>query len=390
MPISKGPHVFPRTEYLRRLAAVKKEMEQRNVDALVVTENAHITYLTGSTARSYNRRGLVVSARQEQPTFILRWMDVPAAFQETFLDRDKVIGYPDELMLDPSKDDGYDAVIDFVLEAGLANDRVGLEIGNLTADAVEKFKARLPQARIVNFTDVITSMRTIKSDLEIAVMREAAAITDAGILRAAEVISPGMLEADAIAEIVGTLVRGANGKTGTWIATPFMCASPRVGTAHVTWSEDVLRHGSHINLEIAGVRHGYTVPICRTYSIGKPSDRLLRIHEAQLAGLEAGLSSIRAGAIVGDVAHAIHRATERLGFKKRSRPGYGIGIDWAERTLSLQEGNLSVLKPNMTFHMHLGSWVEEDFGYVISESIRVTETGVEVLTKAPRQLFVLS
>ncbi|RWK55912.1 Xaa-Pro peptidase family protein [Mesorhizobium sp.] len=388
MPISKGSQVFPRAEYLRRLAAVKEKMTQRNVDAIVVTEHAHITYLTGSTARSYNRRGLVVLARQEQPTFILRWMDVPAAFQETFLDRDKVVGYSDEFMLDPSKD-GYDAVIDFLLDAGLAKDGIGLEIGNLTADAVEKFKGRLPESRIVNFSDVITSIRTIKSDLELAVMREAAAITDAGILRAAEVISPGMREPDAIAEIVGTLVRGANGKAGTWIAAPFLCASPRIGTAHVTWSDDVLRQGSQINLEIAGVRHGYTVPICRTYSIGKPSDRLLRIHDAQLAGLEAGLSLVRAGAIIGDVAQAIHRATERLGFKKRSRPGYGIGIDWTERTLSLQEGNLSVLKPNMTFHMHLGSWVEDDFGYVISESIRVTESGVETLTKAPRQLFVL-
>lgn len=389
MPISKGSPVFPRTEYRRRLAAVKEEMAQRNVDALVVTEHAHVTYLTGSTARSYDKRGLVVLARQDQPTFILRWLDAPAALQETFLDRDKVIGYSEELMGHPSKD-GYDAVIDFLLEAGLASGGIGLEIGNFTVDSAEKFKARLPNVRIVDFSQVITSIRSIKSDLEVAVMREAAAIADAGILRAAEVMTAGMLEADAIAEIVGTLARGSNGKTGTWIPTPFLCASSRIGTAHVTWSDDVLHQGSQINLEIAGVRHGYTVPICRTYSIGKPSDRLLRIHEAQLAGLEVALSSIRAGAVIGDVAHAIHRATERLGFKKRSRPGYGIGIDWMEHTLSFQVGSPIVLKPNMTFHMHLGSWVEEDFGYVISESIRVTESGVEVLTKAPRELFVLS
>ncbi|RWL09259.1 Xaa-Pro peptidase family protein [Mesorhizobium sp.] len=388
MPISKLPQVFPRAEFLRRLAAVKDEMAKRDVEALVVTDNAHITYLTGSTARSFDTRGLVVSAREEQPTFILRWMDVPAAFQETFLDRDKVIGYPEELMGNPSKN-GYDAVIDFLLEAGLADGRVGLEMGTLTVHSAEKFRARLQQAQIEDFSDIITSIRSVKNDLEIAVMKEAAAIADAGILHAAKVISPGMREADAIAEIVGALARGANGKPGTWITTPFLGASSRIGSPHVTWSEDVFGQGSQINLEIAGVRHGYTAPICRTFSIGKPSDRLLRIHEAQLAGLEVGLNSVRAGAVIGDVAHAIHRATERLGFKKRSRPGYGIGIDWMERTLSLQEGNLSVLKPNMTFHLHLGTWVEEDFGYSISESIRVTESGVEVLTKVPRELFVL-
>ncbi|RWH31387.1 M24 family metallopeptidase [Mesorhizobium sp.] len=111
--------------------------------------------------------------------------------------------------------------------------------------------------------------------------------------------------------------------------------------------------------------------------------------EAQLAGLEAGLDLIRAGAVSGEVAKVIHNTTEKHGFKNRSRAGYSIGINWMEKTTSLKLGDSTVLEPNMTFHLHLGSWVEEDFGYVLSESIRVTESGVEVITKAPRQLFIL-
>lgn len=41
----------------------------------------------------------------------------------------------------------------------------------------------------------------------------------------------------------------------------------------------------------------------------------------------------------------------------------------------------------MTFHLMLGNWIDEDFGYVISETFRVAESGVEVLTKAPRKIF---
>ncbi|MGX9144660.1 M24 family metallopeptidase [Mesorhizobium sp. 128a] len=389
MPVVRGPQAFPRSEFLRRLSAVKHEMEARDLDAVVVTDPAHVTYLTGSTARSYDSRGLVVTARDEQPTFILRWMDTPAAIQETFLDRSNIVGYPEELMGDSNKN-GFDAVIDFLLDGGFGGRGIGLELGSLAAETAEKFKTRLPEAKIANVAGMITQIRSVKSDLEIEVMREAAAIADAGVLRASQIMKPGVREADAIAEIIGALAHGANGKSGTWVTTPFLCASARIGTPHVTWSEDVLRQGSQINLEIAGVRHGYTAPICRTYSLGKPSERLLRIHEAQMAGLSAGLSSVRAGAVIGDVAQAIHIATEKHGFIKRSRPGYGIGIDWMETTLSLQRGNKTLLKANMTFHMHLGSWVEEDFGYVISESIRVTDTGVEVLTKTPRELFVLT
>ncbi|WP_027038928.1 M24 family metallopeptidase [Mesorhizobium ciceri] len=388
MPVLKGPQVFPRREYLRRLTTVKARMAKRDIAALVITDNAHVTYLTGSVAHSYDTRGVVVLASREEPVFIPRWMDVAAAVQETFMERDSIVGYSEELMGDPDKN-GYDAVIDFLVDQGLGQSDIGLELCNLTVDSAEKFKGRLPQARIHDLSNVVTRIRTLKSDLEIAVMREAAAISDAGVLRAAEVMRPGMREADAIAEIVGTLARGANGKPGTWIATPFLCATSRIGNPHTTWSEDILREGSQVNLEIAGVRHDYHVPICRTYSLGKPSDRLLRIHEAQLAGLEAGLIVIHAGAVSGDVALIIHSTTEKHGFKKQSRAGYSIGINWVEKTTSLKLGDTTVLEPNMTFHLHLGSWVEEDFGYVTSESIRVTESGVEVLTKAPRQLFTL-
>ncbi|MCP9232827.1 Xaa-Pro peptidase family protein [Mesorhizobium sp. LMG 17147] len=389
MEVVKGPQVFPRSEYLRRLAAVKTKMAERDIAAVVITENAHITYLTGSVAHSYDTRGVLVLASREEPVFVLRWMDVAAAVQETFMERDSIIGYSEEMMANPDKN-GYDAVIDFLLDQGLGPSGIGFEMCDLTVDSAQKFKSRLPQARIEDFSNVVTRIRTLKSELEIAVMREAAAISDAGVLRAAEVMRPGLREADAIAEIVGTLARGANGKVGTWIATPFLCATSRIGNPHTTWSEDTLREGSQVNLEIAGVRHDYTAPICRTYSLGKPSDRLLRIHEAQRAGLEAGLNAIRAGAVSGEVAMAIHSTTEKHGFTKRSRAGYAIGIQWTERTTSLKLGDTTVLQPNMTFHMHLGSWVEEDFGYVLSESIRVTDSGVEVLTKAPRELFVLS
>ncbi|ESY15429.1 hypothetical protein X750_28845 [Mesorhizobium sp. LNJC394B00] len=44
----------------------------------------------------------------------------------------------------------------------------------------------------------------------------------------------------------------------------------------------------------------------------------------------------------------------------------------------------------MTFHLMLGNWPDEDFGYVISETVRVTETGVEVLTNSPRKIFEIS
>src|SRR5206468_6634361 len=61
------------------------------------------------------------------------------------------------------------------------------------------------------------------------------------------------------------------------------------------------------------------------------------------------------------ISNAFYLTIEKLGFKKESRCGYAMGIDWMEPTASLKEGDMTELKPNMTFHLMLGNWIEEDF-----------------------------
>jgi len=389
MAMPKAPQAFPRAEYLRRLSAVKAEMRRCEIDALVVTTQSNITYLTGYTSKSgYVPQGLIVSLKEEEPTFFTRRQDGPAAVHQMFIDRSRVIGYPEDLIANPDKD-GFDAVIDFLNDKGFAGVGVGLEAKFISAQTVEKFKRRMPKATIVDFGARVHWIRGIKSDLEIAFMREAAANADAGMMCAKSVIRPGVKEADAAAEIIATVVRGVNGKPSTDVSSFFLCASPRSATPHIRWAEDVFRQGSQINLEFGGVRHGYIAALMRTFSIGKPSDRLRRVHEGEVAGLEAALAAVRPGAVCGDVAAAFNTTLKKHGFEKESRCGYALGIDWTEPTASLKEGDRTVLKPNMTFHLMLGNWIDEDFGYVISETFRVTETGAETFSKLPREIFEL-
>lgn len=82
---------------------------------------------------------------------------------------------------------------------------------------------------------------------------------------------------------------------------------------------------------------------------------------------------------------------KKYGIVKDNRTGYGIGVsyppDWGERTMSLRPGDRSELKPGMTFHFMTGLWLE-DMGFETTESILITETGVECLANVPRKLLV--
>ncbi|PDT31852.1 MULTISPECIES: M24 family metallopeptidase [Sinorhizobium] len=387
MAMPRGPQAFPRSEYLQRLSVVKAEMERREVDVLVVKSTANITYLSGYTSKTGSMpQALIVYLRDEEPSFIACRKDAPAAIHQTFIDRERIFGYPEALLADPEKD-GWDAVIDLLLDSGLGRNRIGIEARLFPAQTLEKFRVRAPEAKIVDVGNSVDWIRGVKSDLEITYMRESAAITDAGMLRAQEVIRPGVTEAAAAAEIIATLIRGANGKLGTDLTHFVLCNGPRTSTWHIRWAEDIFREGSQVNLCFGGVRHGYVSPLMRTFSIGKPSDQLRRLHDAEVAGLEAALAAIKPGATCSDVAAAFNTTLRKSGFEKESRCGYAVGIEWVEPTASLKEGDLTILKPNMTFDLMLGNWIGEDLSYVISETFRVTEYGVETFSTLPREIF---
>lgn len=102
MPVVKGPQASPHAEFLRRLTALKAEMGRLEVDTLVVGNSSDVTYLTGYTAKSgYVPQAIVIALKDEEPTFILRRLDAPAAVHQTFMEPGKIIGYPEALIGNP-------------------------------------------------------------------------------------------------------------------------------------------------------------------------------------------------------------------------------------------------------------------------------------------------
>ena len=111
-------------------------------------------------------------------------------------------------------------------------------------------------------------------------------------------------------------------------------------------------------------------------------------------GLETALDAARPGAACEEVEAAWRRVITRAGYEKASRIGYSIGLnyppDWGERTASLRQGDRTVLKPDMCFHMILGMW-QDDWGFELSETFRVADAGApEILTRFSRDLVVKS
>jgi Xaa-Pro dipeptidase len=144
------------------------------------------------------------------------------------------------------------------------------------------------------------------------------------------------------------------------------------------------------NMELGGCRHRYHTPLCRSIYLGDPPPEMKRTAEVVVEALTAALDTVKAGVTCEEVEAAWRRVLTRHGLEKESRIGYPVGIGypptWGELTASLRPGDRTVMESDMTFHSVPAIW-KDDWGVVISETFRVTETGAETFCNFPRRLF---
>jgi ectoine hydrolase len=385
--IPKAPPAFSRGEYLRRLAAVKASMAHSGIDILLVTTYESIIYLTGYLAESaYVPQALILTARHAEPDFIVRAIDRTAALHQCFMEPARITSYSDAF-IGGSGADGYDFLIDRLLDCRKSSGRVGLELGNLSIDTWEKLRRRISPAGWVDFSGAIERIRWRKSDEEVAVMRASGRVTSAAMMKVVETARPGVRECEVAAAAMQVMACGVDGIAPDFVQAPLICSGPRTGTAHIYWSNSPLERGMQVNVELGAYVSRYATGLMRTLVLGQPSARLQSVHDAEMRGLEACLAAARPGNTCGDVARAFEAEIAKAGLKKDTRCGYSIGINWMEHALSLRRDCETPLERNMTFHLMLGNWLEEDFGYTLSETILITDAGAQCLTTAPRELF---
>ena len=386
--------IFEITEYQERLHKTKTRMEEQGLDILLVTDPANMCYLTGYNGWSfYVHQLLVVSSDEPQPVWIGRKMDAKAAEYTTWLDTQNILYYSDDYVQSTIKHP-MDYVCDFLKEKGRTNKTIGVEMDHyyFTAQCYVSLLKGLPNSKFVDATSLVNWVRVIKSDREITLMKRAAKLVEKAMQAGIEKISAGVREADVVADIYHAEISGTEDFGGDYPAiVPLMPSGEKTSAPHITWSDNRYKEGDLVTLELAGCYKRYHSPMARTVSIGEPPQQVKVLAEVVIEGINAALDAVRPGVTAEEV-EAVWRTTiAKHGFIKDSRLGYSIGLnyppDWGEHTLSLRQGDKTVLQPNMTMHMIPGIWLD-NHGVEISEAFRVTETGCETLANFPRQLFV--
>jgi methionyl aminopeptidase len=212
----------------------------------------------------------------------------------------------------------------------------------------------------------------IKSEKEIAIMRQAGKIV-ADILRMlTRQMEPGMKtkQLDIIAEKELKRLGAESSFKGYHGYPATICVSVNDEIVHGIPGDRVLKEGDIVSLDFGAIYHGFHGDAAVTVPVGEVSPEAKRLIETTRDTLEKGIAAARAGANLGDISAAIQSHAESKGYALvREYTGHGIGRKMhedpqipnsTEPPYGLQAGTGPVLKKGMTLALepmlNTGGW----------------------------------
>ena len=383
-PGEKFGLAFPKEEYGRRLAAVQEGMTERGLEGLLLFAPTNLFYLTGYNTVGYtNYQCLLVRARGN-PVLILRLLERPVAEATTWLGT--AVTYEDH-------EDPAEAVRRAVEQAGLLSGPIGAEQNGLFLSVRDyRHLEELLGTKLIDGSGIVEQARVIKSPLELEYIRTAARTTEAGMKAAFRAIAAGKTENDVAGECYRAMVKAGS---EFFSSQPILTSGEKSGIAHTTFHRRVLKNGDAFLIEIGGVWNRYTGALMRTACVGRVPKGVRRMYDCCVEALEATINAIRPGVRSEEVQAACQAVIDRWGYEPnfRKRIGYSLGVGfapgWGEGSImDIKHHDTRELRPGMVFHVVPALRDYGKFGVGLSETVTVTQTGVEVITNFPRDLFV--
>lgn len=261
--------------------------------------------------------------------------------------------------------------------------------------------SELTGAEVVRIAAAVEDQLAIKSDAEVALIRESVTwsnlahtllqrYTRAGVTET-EVSARASNEATkAMLDAIGPVYRGQQpffdgasagyrGQIGRGSTIP-----------HALANNVVFQPGDVLVTGAAAPVWGYLSELERTMVLGEPSDEQARFFGHMKEAQEVAFEAIRPGARCADVDRAVRAYFEQHELMPywRHHTGHAIGLRYHEGPF-LDTGDETEIRPGMVFTVEPGIYVPELGGFRHSDTVLVTDEGTEQLTYYPRELEAL-
>ena len=394
----KGP--FLKSEFLLRVERFQHLLAQDGVDGAVIVQKADLYYLIGS-----DQEGLLWVPADGEPLFLVR-KSYERALQDVLVGR--VIAFtkpsqaPEEIMGQERK----------------TLSRIGLEMDVLPVKLYFSYRELFPGAEMVDISSLIRSVRMVKSDREISLVRKAAETADELFRKVPEFLKesgtetelalraeafyrsrghPGIspMRAFNVHNVYGHIMAGASAALPS--ASPGPTGGPGAGPllSHGAGRGEIKPH-EPVLFDYSSNVQGYISDQSRIYALG---DLPVKFHEAHRAMIEVqqavakeGKSGARAGDLYELALDVVRSQGLSTGFMGYPQPvpfvGHGLGLELDEWPVIgknshhlLEAGMVIALEPKLVFPGEGVVGVENTF--------LVTDHGMEKLNRFPDDIVII-
>ena len=367
-----------------RVAAVRARITSAGADALVVTHQPNIRYLSGHSGSA----GILVVSHNAL-TLLLdgRYREAARRLVEGGLAPDGL-----EVVDVPASYDA--ATLAYVGERQLR--RVAVEGDYLPVGRFRWFERMsagdahtgplwLPVAGLVE------GVRTVKDVAEQESLRRSARGLTAVAEAAFRFVREGVTERD-VAGVIEAAMRASGFEKPAF--DTIVASGPNGALPHYRAGDRKLVSGDLVVLDFGGVMDGYCSDITRTVALGPPGMEARRVYGAVLRAQQAAIGQVAPGRTAEEIDAAARGvlAAEGLGEAFSHGTGHGIGLEVHEapRVGRPVEGSAPAqLMAGMVFTVEPGAYLPGWGGVRIEDDVMVTAVGCEVLTDVPRELLVL-
>ncbi len=388
---------FPRAEYVQRYARIQQILSEKGIDALFLTNRSNLRYFAGLRDGAWDAHHfyfLTILPAEGLPVLMVAH-GFEHLVKQCWIEDVRFWPWSKQFYMD-KKSNAVALVLDVLKEKKLAGSTIGMELSgdmqlNMGQEHFGALNEGLPQANIVDGSDAVWRVRSIKSEAEIDRLGRAARISTLGVKAGFEAMRPGMTEKQVVD--IMTSVMCAEGASEQRFNALY--AGPRAMWADGMPTDYVLQEGDLVQFDGGCVYEGYWCDFKRMAAMGEPRADQRRHFELAKAGFEAAIAAVKPGVAFNvplQEAFAVNDAAGYADFSKWcldfgwSAIGHSLGLDIHESP-GLSAGNEDLMQQNMvlavepfiTLNGVYPFWeAEEKFG--LEAVVLVTENGAEVLT----------
>lgn len=358
-------------DYSGRQAKLREKLGVEGVEALYITNLTNIRYLCGFTG---SNAFLLVGA--DGTWFLSDGRYKTQASQE--VESAEVEIY--------ATNDLHEQAFKKILAAVGAN-KIGFESEHFTVAGLESQRPWFGETELIATKGLVSDLRRVKEPDELALIRTAAEMADAGLAYILEKVTPGITERELALDLEFFMRREGAEDTSF---DPIVAAAERSALPHAHPTDRPVESGRFLLFDLGCRYLGYCSDLTRTVVVGKADEKHREVYELVLRAQQAGLDAVKPGSAGVDVDRASREVFDAAGVGEAFGHGlgHGVGLDIHEAP-TLSKSSQDTLAAGEVVTVEPGIYFPELGGVRIEDLVVVTADGAETLSKSGKELMEL-